>query len=216
MWGEREPAVKENELTQEEQADINAQHEEELKNNNLTVLDVKSRQTKKKRDLARMKERYEKQLNNVDTQNMSLKTLEQNEIDTLSKLNGKIRKALSASIGAYNVAQRRMDNLNPYLSRETKSNYPCGSITCKQRGRKIKNALVDLSQFSEEALGSIGVGTFVKSAANYLVGNNDQSRLREQQVPSTPPPPTEPPKKTGWFWGGKTRKHKRFHRKSRR
>jgi hypothetical protein len=216
MWGEREPTIKENELTQEEQADINAQHEEELKNDNLTVLDVKSRQTKKKRDLARMKERYEKQINNVDNQNMPLKMLEKNEIDTLSKLNGKIRKSLSASIGAYNVAQRRLDNLNPYLSRETKSNYPCGSITCKQRGRNIKNALIDLSQFSEEALGSIGVGTFIKSAANYLVGNNDQTRRKEQVQPENPTPPPPPKEKKGWFWGGKTRKHKRFQRKSRR
>ena len=46
-------------------------------------------------------------------------------------------------------------------------------VTCKQRGKKIKNALLEISKIDEHALGEIGVvGTF-ESANNYLVGNRN-------------------------------------------
>jgi len=211
MWGDRSETIKENELTEQELSEINAQQEEELKNNDLPVL-TSIRAARNERDF----KRSQALLKPGQSNGSSLRDYENREIEALSKLNGKVRKSLSASIGAYNIAQRRLDNLNPYLSRSAKSKYPCGSITCKQRGRKIKNALIDLTKFSDEALGSIGVFTFVKSAVNYLVGNNDQTRRREQQVQDTPTPPPPPKEKKGWFWGGKTRKYKRFYRKSRR
>jgi len=95
------------------------------------------------------------------------------DMEKLRKLDGKIRKAIMTGIAGYNVTQRRLDNINPKLAREEKSKYPCGSVTCKQRGKKIKNALLEISKIDEHALGEIGVvGTF-KSANNYLVGNRN-------------------------------------------
>jgi hypothetical protein len=97
-----------------------------------------------------------------------------NAIYNLRNVPGKIRKAIVAAIGAYNVTQRRFDNLDPYLKRGVKSGYPCGTFTCKQRGKKIKKALVELSQVDEHALGNLGVGGVAVATANQVgstVGN---------------------------------------------
>lgn len=104
------------------------------------------------------------------------------DIEKLRKLDGKVRKAIMAGIAGYNVAQRRLDNLNPFLTRETKSKYPCGSVTCKQRGKKIKNALIDLSKFPPEALGDFGVIGTAVSTFNYAVGNRNNA-VRPQPQP---------------------------------
>lgn len=42
-------------------------------------------------------------------------------MEKLRELDGKVRKAILAGIAGYNVAQRRLDNLNPFLAREEKS-----------------------------------------------------------------------------------------------
>ncbi len=104
------------------------------------------------------------------------------DMEKLRRLDGKVRKAIMAGIAGYNVAQRRLDNINPYLTRETKSKYPCGSVTCKQRGKKIKNALIELSKFDEHALGEIGVGGTIVSSANYFIGNRN-NEVRPQPQP---------------------------------
>ena len=95
------------------------------------------------------------------------------DMEKLRKLDGKARKAILNGIVGYNVAQRRLDNINPFLTRESKSKYPCGSVTCKKRGKKIKNALIELSKFDEHSLGEIGVGGFMVSTGNYLIGNRN-------------------------------------------
>lgn len=95
------------------------------------------------------------------------------DMEKLRKLDGKIRKAIMAGVAGYNIAQRRLDNINPNLTREEKSKYPCGSITCKQRGKKIKNALLEIAKIDEHALGEIGVAGTFESAGNYLLGNKN-------------------------------------------
>jgi len=95
------------------------------------------------------------------------------DMEKLRKLDGKVRKSILNGIIGYNVAQRRFDNLNPLLTREEKSKYPCGSVTCKKRGKKIKNALIELSKFDEHSLGEIGVGGFMVSTGNYFIGNRN-------------------------------------------
>ena len=69
------------------------------------------------------------------------------------------------AISAYNTLER---GKSMFTARD-KSTLPCGSITCKQRGKKIKRALFEMSHYSEEALGSIGVTTTIKSFKNYKV-----------------------------------------------
>jgi hypothetical protein len=102
------------------------------------------------------------------------------DMEKLRKLDGKIRKAIMAGVAGYNVAQRRLDNINPNLTREEKSKYPCGSVTCKQRGKKIKNALLEIAKIDEHALGEIGVSGTFESAGNYLLGN--KNNLNPQMV----------------------------------
>ena len=104
------------------------------------------------------------------------------QMEKLRKLDGKARKAILTGIAMYNVAQRRLDNLNVFLAREEKSKYPCGSVTCKQRGKKIKNALIYLSNFDEHALGEIGVLGQFESLGNYFIGNKN----REERPPPLP------------------------------
>ena len=96
------------------------------------------------------------------------------DMEKLRKLDGKVRKAILLGIAGYNVAQRRLDNLTPFLAREEKSKYPCGSVTCKQRGKKIKNALLDLSKFDEHSLGEIGALGNLASTVNYFIGNKNR------------------------------------------
>ena len=110
-----------------------------------------------------------------------------NQMEKLRKLDGKVRKAILTGIAGYNVAQRRLDNVNPYLAREEKSKYPCGSVTCKQRGKKIKNALIYLSKFDEHALGEIGVLGQFASLGNYFIGNkNREERPQPKPQGGTP------------------------------
>jgi len=92
----------------------------------------------------------------------------QNSIKLLGNVPGKIRKNIVSAISAYNVTQRRYDNFNPLLKREPQSGYPCGTLTCKQRGKKIKKALLELSQIDEHALGSIGVSEALVLGLNHL------------------------------------------------
>ena len=91
-----------------------------------------------------------------------------NSIVKLKNVPGKIRKNLVSAISAYNVTQRRYDNFDPLLKRGQQSGYPCGTITCKQRGKKIKKALLELSQIDEHALGSIGVYEVIALGMNHL------------------------------------------------
>jgi hypothetical protein len=101
--------------------------------------------------------------------NTSWNTYLKKEINQLSLLNSKSAKAISGGISAYNVFQRRIDNGNLYLQREPKSTYPCGSTTCKERGQKIKDALIEIASYSPESLGSIGVTTVASSAQDWIL-----------------------------------------------
>jgi hypothetical protein len=91
------------------------------------------------------------------------------EINQLSLLNSKSAKAISGGISAYNVFQRRLDNANLSLQREPKSTYPCGSTTCKERGQKIKDALIEIASYSPESLGSIGVASAASNGLDWTL-----------------------------------------------
>ena len=109
------------------------------------------------------------------------------DMEKIRKLDGKIRKYIIAGIGNYNVAQRTLDKMNVNLTREEKSKYPCGSVTCKQRGRKIKNALVELSNIDEHALGEIGLTGVMQSLGNYWIGNKNNATRPETQQDAPQP-----------------------------
>jgi hypothetical protein len=179
--------VLENELDKKELDYINAQQVSEVQNPNLLTLDG-PRGEAYLNDLRQKKAFYETKIAEVEAKsphvNIPLNMFEKTEINNLSRLNGKARKAIVAAIGTYNVTQRRMDNLNLFLDRggeNKESTYPCATMTCKKRGKNIKKALFDIAQFSEEALGNIGVAAVAKSTKNYLFGWNDKGRTRPQE-----------------------------------
>ena len=121
------------------------------------------------------------------------------EISEINNQPGKIRKGIVSAISGYNVADRMLNK----LTNKTKSKYPCGSITCKVRGRKIKKALLDMyTNYSEEALGSIGVSDALTSVGTYWGRKIEQTgdsmgssieRMTGKQLISRPTPLTNPP-----------------------
>ena len=141
------------------------------------------------------------------------------EAQQLATLSNKSEAAIATGIGGYNVIQRRFDNMNINLKRGTKSNYLCGTETCKERGLRIKSALYKLSTFSPESLGNIGVGNFVANAGNWatrgitrgLVGA-PASNAAMPNGTMTPQAPGAAPKKRFWLFGGKRTRRKRTRR----
>jgi hypothetical protein len=92
----------------------------------------------------------------------------QNETKELSNLgSNSAAAAIGASISGYNVYKRQRDHLNPYLTRTQKSKYPCGSITCKERGQEIKDALYKFASYSPESLGRMGMKAFASNATDW-------------------------------------------------
>ena len=96
------------------------------------------------------------------------------DMNKIRKRPNEIGKALVGAIGEYNVFRRRADNItlkNTSLFNSKKSGYPCGTETCKTRGKLIQNELKYLANLDIHALGEIGVLGNVASLGNYLVGN---------------------------------------------
>ena len=135
--------------------------------------------------------------------NQSWKKYVNDEINAIRSLNTMSEKALVACIGAYNVKQRREDDLTMTMDRaktayngqendalkRVKSSYPCGSNTCKDRGHRIKAALYNLASYSPEALGDIGVISVASSGLDWtskFVGMKDKTPQANALVPSTP------------------------------
>ena len=150
------------------------------------------------------------------TDGTSWNTYLTNEINQLSLLNSKSAKAISGGISSYNVFQRRLDNANPSLQREPKSTYPCGSTTCKERGQKIKDALIEIASYSPEALGSIGVAAVASNALDWtLKGVGLRAKPTNTVEPvNTPVEPANMPvepvnasqpvtRKSWWSFGGR-------------
>jgi hypothetical protein len=98
----------------------------------------------------------------------------EDSMNKIRKRPNEIGKALVGAIGEYNVFRRRADNLtlrNTSLFNSKKSGYPCGTETCKTRGKLIQNELKYLANLDIHALGEMGVLGNVASLGNYLIGN---------------------------------------------
>ena len=92
------------------------------------------------------------------------------DMHTAASYEGKIRKSLVSAIAAYNLFEKTKDQTNPMyaLKKVARSKSKCGTVTCKARGKKIKNALIELLKLNEGALGNLGIlGTVVPGAVNY-------------------------------------------------
>jgi len=108
----------------------------------------------------------QKNLENIDP-NILWEDYVKAEIKGLTYMtNGKSIKGLTGAIAQYNMFKKRADNFTRGLDRQ-QTDFTCGSVTCKERGQKIKEALTILSTFSPDALGSFGVMDSVASAFNW-------------------------------------------------
>jgi hypothetical protein len=171
FWQKPPGTIKKNELTQAEQDTIERQQKEEIDNPQLTVKGATIMNSRRKKDIAedidKLQERYSNKF--YEMSNESLAAFQQKKIDEISRLDGKAIKGLIDGITTYNFVQRQFDKGNPLLTRRLKSKYPCGTITCKQRGLKIQKALKELLyEYPPEVLGEIGLTTRRKSYSDYL------------------------------------------------
>ena len=143
FWQKPTGTIKKNELTQAEQDSIERQQREELDLPNLTVKEATITNSRRKKDIEEdintLQSRYSNKF--YETSNEPLAVFQQRKIDEIAKLDGKAIKGLIDGITTYNFTQRQFDKANPFLTRRLKSKYPCGTITCKQRGLKIQKAL---------------------------------------------------------------------------
>jgi hypothetical protein len=116
---------------------------------------------------------------------------------------GHLYKLLFSAIATYNVSQR-VANLS--VQQKANSGFPCGTISCKTRGKEIRNALKWMSEnLTCESLASIGKEAAVDGAANlvrdkandvfnwYNKTNVPRNLSKPQIPPATSAPPSAPP-----------------------
>jgi hypothetical protein len=87
---------------------------------------------------------------------------------------GKSIKGLTGAIAAYNAFKKGQDAFKLGLDRQ-KTPYPCGTVTCKERGQKIKEALTVLATFSPDSLGSFDMSGAFSSASDWMNTSKSQN-----------------------------------------
>lgn len=144
-------------LKHEEQMAIRYQQGEEQQNSNLTVATATKRKIDKEKFIDETIKMLKNQLQlDVVNKDENLTDFENREIKALAKVKGSAIEIIRNSIYNYNDKQRRGD---VFFKDKNVSTYPCNSVTCKERGKKIQKALRELLMFSPEALGKIGYYT---------------------------------------------------------
>ena len=152
-------------LTPQQNKLIIQQQLEENKNPNLTIADAVAMKHRAAEDRDEIIESLNKSTAELDNNKIdNVDQFNNKEMWKLSSLNGTSAKFIVTAITQHNMFQRRLD----YSRGTKKSKYNCGSITCKQRGQKIKNALKSLLTINNEALGNIGLIGNVLTAADAI------------------------------------------------
>jgi hypothetical protein len=163
------------------------------------------------------------------------------EISALSSYGeGKSAKALVVAIGSYNFLDRNTQLQKGLKFMQDRTKYTCGTMSCKERGFKIKQALTDLLTYSPDALASLGINSNMSNAYGYWLGKpsapvatnatpvaNNQNATpvaNNQNAPAvdanknqnaTPANKNPADTKKWWSWGGKrTRRRRHSNRRS--
>ncbi len=111
----------------------------------------------------------------VNKDDMLWKDYVKNEIEAMTYMSkGKSIKGLTGAIAAYNVFKKGQDAFRKGLDRQ-KTPYPCGTVTCKERGQKIKEALTVLATFSPDSLGSFEMSSAFASAFDWMKNSKTQN-----------------------------------------
>jgi hypothetical protein len=97
---------------------------------------------------------------------------EMNAMTYMSK--GKSMKGLTGAIAVYNAFKQGQDKFRLSLDRQ-KTPYPCGTVTCKDRGQEMKEALAVLLCMSPDALGQFGLSNAFASAFDWAARSKSQN-----------------------------------------
>jgi hypothetical protein len=96
------------------------------------------------------------------------------EIEAMTYMSkGKSIKGLTGAIAAYNAFSKGQDKFRSVDRQKTA--YPCGTVTCKERGQKIKEALTVLATLSPDALGAFGMSSAFTSAFDWATSSKSQN-----------------------------------------
>ena len=87
---------------------------------------------------------------------------------------GKSIKGFTGAIAVYNAFKKGQDKFRLGLDRQ-KTPYPCGTVTCKERGQKLKEALAVLLCMSPDALGEFGMSNAFASAFDWAASSKSQN-----------------------------------------
>ena len=110
----------------------------------------------------------------VNKDDMLWKEYVKNEIEAMTYMSkGKSIKGLTGAIAAYNVFKKGQDVFK--TGNRQKTPYPCGTVTCKERGQKIKEALTVLATFSPDSLGSFEMSNAFASAFDWMKNSKNQN-----------------------------------------
>jgi hypothetical protein len=85
---------------------------------------------------------------------------------------GKSIKGLTGAIAMYNAIKQGQDRFRKVDRQKTP--YPCGTVTCKERGQEIKEALAVLLCMSPDALGQFGLSNAFVSAFDWAARSKSQ------------------------------------------
>ena len=97
------------------------------------------------------------------------------EIEAMTYMsNGKSIKGFTGAIAMYNAFKKGQDKFRLGLDRQ-KTPYPCGTVTCKERGQKMKEALAVLLCMSPDALGEFGMSSAFASAFDWAARSKSQN-----------------------------------------
>jgi hypothetical protein len=163
----------ENELTREERFDNNEMLKEEFEKPNLLLSEYSPQRVIVENKFLdkltkKIKSKKEKQEQEIGEKGKNIQEVIDGAIGDSTAVPGKLLRFLLNAIASYNFQSRRWRDLT-LRSRTQRSNYLCGSDTCKERATKIRNALTTLLlDFPPEALAELGLVDKLSRSAQYI------------------------------------------------
>ena len=176
------PQLKDNELSESDYTLINDLLNEELQHPTNLPENSTFRSKLETEFLQKIRDKHEERRAHQSNTTEDTKEVIKNGMYKSARVSGKLMKMIMASIAAYNFQSRRLNDLS-FKSRKARSNYPCGSDTCKERALKIRNALIQLLfDYPPEALAELGITDTAVRSLRYLgkevIGKQGKRLLR--------------------------------------
>ena len=163
-----EKKIKDTDLTEAEKDLILRQQRQENENPRLRMKDATEMNRRREKNIeTSIQSLREELLNPTYKGDIELNEFETEQLRKISRLEGSALKALISAISVYNAGERAGNNLKFARNKYESNAYKCGSVTCKERGQKIINAMRILStKYSAETLGALNLGTYLGTTWN--------------------------------------------------